>query len=51
MYVEEALNDASMFKISLRSIGDADDTTQISQVCTLYLYMGVFACLGDPFCL
>lgn len=31
VYVEEALNDASMLKISLRSIGDADDTTQISQ--------------------
>jgi len=38
VYVEEALSDASMFKISLRSIGDADDTTQISQVClTAYI--------------
>ncbi len=32
MYVEPALNDASQYKISLRSIGPEDDTTQISKV-------------------
>ncbi|KAG0581149.1 hypothetical protein KC19_4G228500 [Ceratodon purpureus] len=31
VYIEEALNNSSMFKISLRSIGSADDTTPISQ--------------------
>lgn len=33
MYVEEALKNDNMFKISLRSIGKDDDTTTISQVC------------------
>lgn len=32
VYVEEAMNDASMFKISLRSLGSTEDTTEISQV-------------------
>ncbi|CAM6010776.1 unnamed protein product [Sphagnum balticum] len=31
VYVEPALNDASQYKISLRSIGPEDDTTQISE--------------------
>ena len=38
MYVEGALNNTSMFKISLRSIGNAEDTTQISQVCLQRTY-------------
>lgn len=33
MYVEEALKNDNMFKISLRSTGNDDDTTAISQVC------------------
>jgi len=33
VYVEEALKNDNMFKISLRSIGKDDDTTIISQVC------------------
>lgn len=33
VYVEEALKNDNMFKISLRSIGKDDDTTTISQVC------------------